>query len=741
MTSLNPSGWSHRLVLISLLCASAVMQANAQVASTPSVDAHILLTGGASSIRVDGLLDEAAWRDAPIASGFRQQEPFEGEPATEITEVQVLFDDATLYVGVMARDRSPEEVIARILQRDKLMEVTDDEGKPEFTSDDAVVIVLDPFHDHRNAVVLGTNPNGAEFDALITDEGREFNVDWRGVWEVAARRTPAGWSAEFAIPFRSLRFPETSDEPWGFNIYRVIRRKNEQTLWSSWSRSNEGFTRVSRAGHIHGLTNLPRTGLNVELKPYVLAGSIQEPDLFDHLDADEQLEIGLDAKYEVRPGLVLDATLNTDFAQVEVDDQQVNLTRFSLFYPEKRDFFLENGGIFEMGWRSMYEPPPFLLFFSRRIGISEDGPIPVLGGLRLTGRTGDQTVGFVNVVMDEALGEPRQNHAVARLKRDIGDNSYVGAMVTDRREVGDWNTTGGVDWSFWPTSVLNVQGFAAATAASGVGGEGAAYRLGIDYQTDRLGITAGQLGVGPDATADLGFITRKDIQRSDTFLRFTPRPKFLGLRKLNLFWNSKVFTSFDGALRDWETGLAFEPEWNTGDEFAFAFMRGFNRLDEPFDISENVTIPVGDYDANQIMLFANTSRNRPIMLNSMAFLQSYFDGHIRMITNDVTASPNANTALTLGFTHNRVDVPAGAFTANLARLRVGYAFSTKLVANTLIQYNKRDDELSISVRINFIHRPGSDLFIVINEERGSSTSIWDVNTRASVVKLTYLARL
>ena len=717
------------------------MQATAQVASTPSVDAHILLTGKASSIRVDGLLDEAAWRDAPTASGFRQQEPFEGEPATEITEVQVLFDDATLYVGVMARDRSPEEVIARILQRDKLMEVTDDEGRPEFTSDDAVVIVLDPFHDHRNAVVFGTNPNGAEFDALITDEGREFNVDWRGVWEVAARRTPAGWSAEFAIPFRSLRFPETSDEPWGFNIYRIIRRKNEQTLWSSWSRSNEGFTRVSRAGHIHGLTNLPRTGLNVELKPYILASSVQEPDLFDHLDTDEQFEVGLDAKYEVRPGLVLDATLNTDFAQVEVDDQQVNLTRFSLFYPEKRDFFLENGGIFEMGWRSMWEPPPFLLFFSRQIGISEDGPIPVLGGLRLTGRAGGQTVGVVNVVTDEAFGEPRQNHAVARLKRDIGGNSYVGAMVTDRRDVGNWNTTGGVDWSFWPTSVLNVQGFAATTAASGVGGEGAAYRLGIDYQTDRFGITAGQLGVSPDATADLGFITRKDIHRSDAFLRFTPRPKLLGLRKLNLFWNSKLFTSFGGALRDWETGLAFEPEWNTGDEFALAFMRGFNRLDEPFDISEDVTIPAGDYDANQVLWFVNTSRNRPIMLNSMAFLQSYFDGHIRMITNDVTANPTANTALTLGFTHNRVDVPTGAFTANLARLRVEYAFSTKLVANTLIQYNKREDQLSISVRINFIHRPGSDLFIVINEERGNATSIWDLNTRASVVKLTYLARL
>ena len=286
-----------------------------------------------------------------------------------------------------------------------------------------------------------------------------------------------------------------------------------------------------------------------------------------------------------------------------------------------------------------------------------------------------------------------------------------------------------------------MQGFAAWTATRGVGGDGAAYRLGVDYQTDRFGITAGHLGVGPDATADLGFITRTDVQRSNAFVRLTPRPRVLGLRKLDLFWRNNLIMSFDGALQDWESGVAVAPEWTTGDSFGVFFFRGFNRLDESFDIGDDATVPAGDYDANQVGWFANTSRNRPIRLSSMAFFQSYFDGHIRTITNDVTASPTANIALTVGFTNNKVDVPAGAFTANLARLRLGYALSTKLVADVLMQYNKRDDELSMSVRINFIHRPGSDLFIVINEERGSATSTWGVNTRAAVVKLTYLARL
>ena len=728
-------------MLTGLFLASTAICAAAQVSPTPDVDALRLPPGEASALRVDGLLDETAWRDAPMASGFRQQEPFEGEPATEITEVRVLFDDATLYVGVLARDSSPDEVIARILQRDKLMEVGFQQ-MPAFTSDDAVVIVLDPFHDHRNAVVFGTNPNGAEFDALITDEGREFNVDWRGVWEVAARRTPEGWSAEFAIPFRSLRFPEASDEPWGFNVYRTIRRKNEEVLWSSWSRSNEGFTRVSRAGHIHGLSDLPRAGLNVELKPYLLGGANGEMDSFDRLDTDAEIDIGLDAKYEVRPGLVLDATLNTDFAQVEVDDQQVNLTRFSLFFPEKRDFFLENAGIFEMGQRGMFgAPPAFLMFFSRRIGISEDGPIPVLGGLRLTGRAGRQTVGFINVVTNAKFDEPHTNHAIARVKRDIGENSYLGAMVTDRRSTDRWNSTGGLDWSLWPTSTLNVLGFAAGTATSGGGGEGAAYRLGIDYQTDLLGITAGHLGVGPDATADLGFITRTDIQQSDFTLRLTPRPRVLGLRRLEFQWSNNLITRFSGGLQDWQSGVFMSPEWNTGDRLGVGIFRGFNRIDEAFDIGEGVTVPVGDYDAHQIGWFARTSRNRPIVLSSMAFLQNFFGGRVDTIANDVAVSPNANLELTVGFTRNRVEVPAGAFTADLARLRVGYAFSTTLVANALVQYNSRDDELLVSIRINFIHRPGSDLFIVFNELRGSAASIWDVNTRAAVVKLTYLARL
>ena len=738
---LRVSGWSHRLVLTGVLYATAIPSVNGQAASPPDVAARRLSTEESAELRIDGLLDERAWEAAARATGFRQREPLEGDPATERTEVLVLFDDATLYIGIHAHDRSPEEIIARILQRDKIMIVSPFEGVLEFTSDDAIAILFDPFHDHRNGVIFGTNANGAEFDALITDEGREFNVDWRGVWEVAAQRTPEGWSAEFAIPFRTLRFPRASDEPWGFNVYRIIRRKNEEVLWSSWSRSNEGFERVSRAGHITGLSDLPRHGLNLELKPYALGGAQQERDAAQRLNTDGQMELGLDVKYEVLPGLLLDGTINTDFAQVEADDQQVNLTRFSLFFPEKRDFFLENAGIFEMGWRNFFEPPPFLLFFSRQIGISDDGAIPLLGGLRLTGRAGQQTVGLINVVTDEKFGEPRTNFAVARVKRDVGSANYIGAMATDRRNGDDWNSTGGLDWSFWPKSTVNIQGFAAATATDGAGGEGAAYRVGLDYQTDRFGVAVGHLGISPDATAEMGFVTRTDIQRSDMFVRVTPRPQILGLRKIDVFWQNQLITRFGGGLQDWQVGPAVSHEWNSGESLTVFYQRGFTRLDEGFDIGDDVPVPPGDYDTDFYGWFASTSQNRPVVLNSTAFFQNIYDGRVTTISGDVRLNPTANLALTVGFTHNKVSVPAGELAADLARVRLGYAFSTKVTFNALVQYNDQDDELTANLRFNFIHRPGSDLFIVINEERGSAASIWDVNTRAAVVKLTYLARL
>lgn len=695
------------------------------------------------TIRVDGKLLETSWAEAEAATGFRQREPLEGEPATETTEVRVLFDGATLFIGVLARDSEPGAVIARLLQRDRVMAVAPFEGALRFGGDDGVAILLDPFNDDRNAVVFATNPNGAEFDALITDEGRELNVDWRAVWRVAANRTDEGWSAEFAIPFRSLRFPPGGGGPWGFNVYRVIRRKNEEVLLSAWSRSNEGFERVSRAAELHGLEGLPAPGANIELKPYVLSGAVQElvDDVPGSRDTDPRLEVGFDAKYQVTSGLLLDVTANTDFAQVEVDDERVNLTRFDLFFPEKRDFFLENAGIFEFGFRSFFEPPPFLLFFSRRIGIHDDGEVPVIGGSRLTGRVGRQTLGLLDVVTESAFAEPRTNFAVARVKRDVGSSGFWGVMLTDRRNRDDANTTAGLDWSIWPGATVQVDGFLARTWTRDAGGEGTALRVGLDWQEDRYGINGMLMSIGPETNAELGFITRTDINRLDLSTRYTPRPRILGLRKIDVMTNVQVVTRTDRVIQDWAVGPIISPEWGSGESLALFALRGFTRIDEAFDLHDDVEVPAGDYQAWAYGAFFNTSTSRRASLQVNAFLQETFGGRVDNVDTKLTLAPNANLNLTAGYSYNLADVPGGRFRADVLSLRLGVAFSTRLTANTLVQYNSLEDELSANLRINFIHAPGSDLFLVFNEKRGSDTSVWDFSERGAVVKLTWLKRL
>ncbi len=385
-----------------------------------------------TAIGVDGLLDEPAWAAAPVSSGFRQRDPAEGDPATEATEVRVLYDEDTLYVGIVARDREPEKVIGRLLDRDKVMEQGPDNAA-RFTGDDVVAFTLDPFRDHRNAFFFATNPNGAEFDALVTDESPTLNVEWRGIWRVAAARTTEGWSAEFAIPFRTLRYPRVEGEQaWGFDVERIIRRRNEDTLWSAWSRAEGGLHRVSRAGRLEGLTHLPRSAWNVEVKPFGLAGATQQRNETGRAPASGEWRAGGDAKWEARPGLVLDATVRPDFAQVEADDQIVNLTRFEVFFPEKRDFFLENAGIFDFGTRGSYETPPFVMFFSRRIGIGGDFEVPVLGDC-------DSRVGSAGRPWGSSTSSPARHPASpAPTSASSGSSGTWASAATS----GPWSPTG-----------------------------------------------------------------------------------------------------------------------------------------------------------------------------------------------------------------------------------------------------------------------------------------------------------
>ncbi len=703
---------------------------------TPQIAAVRLPEG--TAVTIDGRLDEPCWLTAPPATGFRQQEPLEGEPATEETEVRILYNRNALIVGVLARDREPQKVIARILQRDKII-VQGMDNRYDVAGDDVVAILLDPFLDRKNAFVFAANPNGAEFDALITDESRNWNIDWRGVWRVAALRTTDGWSAEFEIPFRTLRYPDDNgrEQLWGFNVLRVIRRKTEHTLWTSWTRAGGGFHRVSNAGVIRGLENLPRSGVNLELKPVGLLGAAQE----EAASVEALAHAGLDLKWEVSPGLVLDLTLHPDFAQVESDEERVNLTRFDLFYPEKRDFFLENAGLFEFGTKGFFEPPPFLLFMSRSIGIRDEGEVPLIGGVRLSGRAGRQTIGFLDVAADRSDGLPRTNHTVFRYKRDIGRANYIGFAATDRRNSSGWNTAGGVDASFWPTPSVNVQAFAARTATQGEGGDDLAYRAAVEYSGDRFGFAGEHLVIGPEVNAEMGFVTRSDIRRTSGNGRYVYRPKKYGVRSITLFAIGSYVTRLNGRLQDYNAGQFLETEWESGESLALFTFQGFTRLDEEFSMSDAVPVPAGDYTTREWGGMASTSRKRPLSLRAMAMRQSTFGGHLQTVESGLTLAPSAHFSLQAGYSYSRVRLPNGGFDSRVGSVRLVFAFSSRLSVQTLVQYNSLERRMVANARLHFIHHPGSDLFIAVNEERDSAASLWTVGRRDAAVKVNYLFRL
>ena len=694
---------------------------------------------GAAPPQVDGRLVDPAWSDAAVIRGFRQREPFEGEPASDDTEVRIVFDDEHLYVGILALDSEPDRIVSRILQRDRVLNAR---GFGGFSAagDDVVALLLDTFDDQRNGVVLATNPNGAKFDALVSNDGDEVNADWRGVWEVASARVPEGWSTEFAIPWRSLRFGPDAVQVWGLNVTRFVQRTQEETMWRSWEREGGGFNRVSRAGTLTGMADLPRPGLNLEAKPYVLAGATQELAESGDLEGSGDVDWGLDLKSEIVPGLVLDLTYNTDFAQVEVDDQQVNLTRFSLFFPERRDFFLENAGVFEFGQRGFFGPPPYLMFFSRRIGISDDGQVPILGGGRITGRVGSQSIGLLSIATDRVPGRDRELFNVARIQRDVGESAYVGFMATDRRGVGDANTVFGADFSTYLHPTLQASGFASRSFTEGIGGEGWAWQGSLNWTADRYGGYLRILSIEPEVVADAGFVTRTDIRNSSASLRRTWRSVSPDIRRIEIRGSGEYQSTVSGRFQDWNAGPRLSLTFESGDDLSLGGEWGETRLDEGFDVADSVFVPAGRYRTDQVSLRGSTADARPWKVSVDGGWSSFYGGDRWQYGVDATWAPSPAFSFEAGISRNDVGLPNGAFVADIYSFRATWAASTRLVTNARVQYNSLTGEVLTNARLQFIHTPGSDLFIVFTEDRGVGDDPWAVADRGLVAKVTYLFR-
>ena len=693
---------------------------------------------------VDGLLDEEAWLSAAVVDDFVQQEPAEGEPATERTVVRLLYDAQALYIGVEAHDSVPEAVIATEMRRDSL----------RLLDEDNFQIILDTFHDRRSGYMFVTSPLGAKLEQQVSEEGEggwrgtntsNINLNWDGVWDVVAQRTPEGWTAEIAIPMITLRFPDADEQVWGVNFMRNIRRKNEQVFWAPISKEYS-LTRVSLAGTMAGITGVDQ-GMDLRVTPYVLSGGRQDRAVGGSLDGSGFRDVGLDVKYGLASGLNLDLTLNTDFAQVEVDEQQVNLTRFPLFFPEKRDFFLENAGMFNVGAASGFNRLADL-FFSRRIGLSETGqPVPIVGGARVSGKVNRHNIAAMNITTG-AFGSPGENFFVGRYSRDILSRSKVGGIVIDKNAVGDahLNRTFAADTTLALHRNFVVNGFLAKTETPGRAGQDmAAYGRGT-WLSPSWSFYGEYIDLQENFNAEVGFVPRVGIRTSKFHGEWDPRPGRWGIRMFDPMWNITYTTDQNNRLLTRRIHHMIGTYFENGSSFTVWYNDHFEQLDVPFEIRRNdVLIPPGTYRFGEWNYRFRSDPSRRLYGEAGYSPQTFFGGTRIDTRATLGVRATSRIAAELRFNRSDVDLPWGAFVADLASLRFDFALSPEMTLRTLTQYNSTTGELSNSVRFNWIYSPGSDIYVAYDELRldtqpglyGFHATPW-LRNRQLAVKMTYL---
>ncbi|MEE2822999.1 MAG: DUF5916 domain-containing protein [Acidobacteriota bacterium] len=659
-------------------------------------------------ITLDGVLDELVWNQVEPATDFIQREPFEGQPATEKTEIRVLYDTEALYFGASVYDSEPDKLIINSLKQDY-----------PITQSDGISFYLDTFNDDRNLYAFFINPAGAKHETQVEDEGKNQSLAWEDVWEVKTRITAAGWYAEVKIPFKSLRFSKAKIQTWGINFQRRIRRRNEQAFWGPMPRRFISFN-MSFAGDLKGLKNI-KPGRNFKVKPFVTSE-------FRGLSGDDfdiQGDVGLDIKYGLSPDLTLDGTLNTDFSQVEVDEQQINLTRFSLFFPEKRDFFLENAGIFSFGPTAQRDvSQDLILFFSRRIGLSTNGqPLPILGGARLTGRQGKYRLGLFNMQTRESNSDPSNNFTVLRIKRNILNNSDLGGMFINRdsSQPGDYNRTFGIDLNFRFWEDLSVTSFLAATRTPDLKKNDMAGRVWVEWKTNLWEARTGYLSIGENFNPEVGFVPRRNIQKSDTSIGWRPRPESISwIREFFPSVQFQYITDQEGDLVTRETGLTFKTNFNNGGSFEVGRTLSFERLDVPFRIYRDLKIAAGDYHFNHWSMQLSSNPSANISGRLRYGTGDFWNGTRKGMLLSLALKPHYKFSVSSQLQWTHLKLKGGDFTTRLFSTRIEYAFSTKRFLSALIQYNSDLDQISTNLRFNLIHRPLSDIFVVYTEQRDVS---------------------
>lgn len=701
----------HALPAALLLIATATATASAQTEARPDLPTpdqlNVQVIPGGETIKLDGVLDEAVWQQAVPATRFWQYAPLDRTPSTENTEVRVVQDDRALYFGVICHDANPKGIITLDMRRDAPL-----------SNDDYVGIYLDTYHDHRNFYYFSTNSLGTRRDGIVTD-ARSYNTAWNGIWDVRTQVTADGWVAEFRIPFSTLRFGGSQPMTWGLQLSRAIRRKQESDYWAPIPRWLGG--RATWRAELFGqLTGIRTDGSYAkwEAEPYVLAGGERG---YRPSSSDPRFNAGGDVLYDFTPNLRGTVSLRTDFAQVEADQEVINFTRFPLFFPERRDFFLEDAGLFTVGLEQ-----EMMMFYSRRIGLSDGQEVPILAAGKLSGRVGEYSVGVMNVQTESedltlpngsSAFEPSTNYSVIRVKRNLFTNSSLGAIVTNKQSSGaDFSRLAGVDGNFWFSAALKGELLLAHTFNPGGVSDDS---LGIGrlmFSKQNIVADVRHYVVGPEFTPEMGFVTQNDLRRSSADASYTHWINSAGVRNL-IYSGSFVYDTFyDHGFNGRRGSIGADLTLESNDKVAYGYDPARERIAVPFSVGP-ITIRPGDYTNRVHQVSFSSNASRPVSGLVDYSTMDYWGGDRQQVLVSTNIHPTANLSVDLIYTHNNVDHPEGAFDTTTVSNRVLYAFTTNLFVKSYVQWNDLDEKLSTNLLLGWEYRPGSEFYIVYDEVR------------------------
>ena len=717
---LTPPGLALRSTLVAV-AGIVLLTPSALRAQTPAARAVPALRPPV----IDGRLTDPAWTAAPVIEGFAQREPTEGAPVSEPTQVRVVYDQTHLYIAADLRDSEPGGIRASELRRDNSLE-----------SDDTFSVLLDTFLDHRNASVFRVNPRGTRFDALIRNESRVMSTDWDEQWTAAAMLTETGWSVEIAIPFKILRFRNGPSQTWGLNFERVIKRRNELAYWSGWGRDFV-FQHVSQAGQLTGLGDI-RQAERLRVRPYLLAGAESLDAVPSPSGTRRITEIGIDdLKWQATSTLTADLAVNPDFAQSEVDAQQVNLTRFSLFFPEKRQFFIEGADSLRMGVGLLhFGPPPLELFYSRNIGLSSAGtPISIPIGGKLTGKASGFDIGLLGAHTSTTGTQPDETFAVGRVRKELLGRSYVGAIATLRQGGLLPNAVVGADarFTFWKN--FNVMGLTARSEDRDKPAQWAT-QLGAEWRDDFIEAGANYIDIDPGFNPGIGYVRVKErligVRGS-----LKPRPGKWGVRQFEVTPSSVWYDDGNGNLRSRESSLTFASAFQSGDRLEFVPSDSYERLVRPFTVGPGAVVPAGEYDWRGATMTFRSYKGRKASGTASVSSGSFYDGSKRTVTLSADLRPNKTVSFAPNYQVNDVDLSRGALVTHLVGLRANVSFSTNLLTSVFLQYSSTGQLTATQVRLNYIFRTIDNIYLVYNETRYTDGVYSGRSNRSLVMKTTY----